>query len=168
MKKKVGGIISIVILIPVLLFVAGIVAQFIININAWKAAGSDYRTSPGLPSLELDAIISALFTFPEGPIAIAVIVIGIALICVFGLRLGWNRGGMTDLDRNLTISSSGSYGTAGHPGPDEFREGHHTAGEDPAQQQSRHMRRLRYWQVEKHFPEPDPSSGQARGVHYRH
>ena len=92
MKKKVGGIISIVILIPVLLFVAGIVAQFIININAWKAAGSDYRTSPGLPSLELDAIISALFTFPEGPIAIAVIVIGIALICLFGLRLGWNRG----------------------------------------------------------------------------
>ena len=62
MKKKVGGIISIVVLIPVLLFVAGIVAQFIININAWKAAGSDYRTSPGLPSLELDAIISALFT----------------------------------------------------------------------------------------------------------
>ena len=84
MKKKVGGIISIVVLIPVLLFVAGIVAQFIININAWKAAGSDYRTSPGLPSLELDAIISALFTFPEGPIAIAAIVIGIALICVFG------------------------------------------------------------------------------------
>ena len=84
MKKKVGGIISIVILIPVLLFVAGIVAQFIININAWKAAGSDYRTSPGLPSLELDAIISALFTFPEGPIAIAAIVIGIALICVLG------------------------------------------------------------------------------------
>ena len=95
MKKKVGGIISIVVLIPVLLFVAGIVAQFVININAWKAAGSDYRTSPGLPSLELHAIISALFTFPEGPIAIAAIVIGIALICVFGLRLGWNRGGMT-------------------------------------------------------------------------
>lgn len=121
MKKKVGGIISIVILIPVLLFVAGIVAQFIININAWKAAGSDYRTSPGLPSLELDAIISALFTFPEGPIAIAVIVIGIALICVFGLRLGWNRGGMTDLDRNLTISSSGSYGTAGFMSEREAR-----------------------------------------------
>ena len=121
MKKKVGGIISIVVLIPVLLFVAGIVAQFIININAWKAAGSDYRTSPGLPSLELDAIISALFTFPEGPIAIAAIVIGIALICVFGLRLGWNRGGMTDLDRNLTISSSGSYGTAGFMSEREAR-----------------------------------------------
>ena len=97
MKKKVGGIISIVVLIPVLLFVAGIVAQFIININAWKAAGSDYRTSPGLPSLELDAIISALFTFPEGPIAIAAIVIGIALICVFpssssAMRIASRRG----------------------------------------------------------------------------
>ena len=121
MKKKVGGIISIVILIPVLLFVAGIVAQFIININAWKAAGSDYRTSPGLPSLELDAVISALFTYPEGRIAIAAIVIGIILICVFGLRLGWKRGGMTDLDRNLTISSSGSYGTAGFMSEREAR-----------------------------------------------
>ena len=164
MKKKVGGIISIVVLIPVLLFVAGIVAQFVININAWKAAGSDYRTSPGLPSLELHAIISALFTFPEGPIAIAAIVIGIALICVFGLRLGWNRGGMTDLDRNLTISSSGSYGTAGFMSEREARN----CFELPTHQQSCHMRRLRHWQVEKHFPDPDPSGGQARRVHYRH
>ena len=121
MKKKVGSIVSILILLPVLLFVAGILAQFMININAWKAAGSDYRTSPGLPSLEAEAIISALFTVPEGPISIAVIIAGIALICIFGLRLGWDRGGTMDLDRNLTISSSGSYGTAGFMNEREAR-----------------------------------------------
>lgn len=113
MKKKVGGIISIVVLIPVLLFIAGIVAQFAININAWKAAGSDYRTSPGLPSLELDAILSAITHFPEGPLSVLAVIAGVFLFCFFGLRLGRSGGGMMDLDRNLTISESGSYGTAG-------------------------------------------------------
>lgn len=113
MKKKIGGIISIVILIPVLLFVAGIVAQFAININAWKTAGSDYRTSPGLPSLELESIITAITHFPEGPICVAAVVVGVFLFCFFGLRLGRSGGGRMDLDRNLTISESGSYGTAG-------------------------------------------------------
>lgn len=112
MKKNVAGAISIAVLVPILLYVAGIVAQFIININAWKAAGSDYRTSPGLPSLELESIVSALLHFPEGLISIGAVVIGIALLCIFGLRLGRGGGGITDQDRNLTISSFGSYGTA--------------------------------------------------------
>ena len=50
MKKKVASAISLVILILILLYVSGIVAQFMINIKAWEAAGSDYRTSPALPS----------------------------------------------------------------------------------------------------------------------
>lgn len=112
MKKKVAGAISIAILVPILLYAAGILAQLIININAWKAAGSDYRTSPGLPSLELDAVLSSLLHFPEGLISIGIIVVGVALLCIFGLRLGRGGGGITDQDRNLTISSFGSYGTA--------------------------------------------------------
>lgn len=112
MKKKVAGAISISVLVPILLYVSGIMAQFIININIWKAAGSDYRTSPGLPSLELSSVISALFHFPEGPISIGIVVIGVALLCIFGLRLGRDGGGTTDTERNLTISNFGSYGTA--------------------------------------------------------
>lgn len=112
MKKKVAGAISIAILVPILLYAAGILAQLIININAWKAAGSDYRTSPGLPSLELDAVLSSLLHFPEGLISIGIVVVGVTLLCIFGLRLGRGGGGITDQDRNLTISSFGSYGTA--------------------------------------------------------
>ncbi len=111
-KNTLAGIVSLAILIPVLLFLAGIIAQFIININAWEAAGSNYRESPGLPSLEIAEIFVAVFTFPEGLIAIAVVLIGVALICIFGLRLGWGNTGTADHDRNLTISKSGSYGTA--------------------------------------------------------
>lgn len=112
MKKKAAGAISIAILVPILLYAAGILTQFIININAWKAAGSDYRTSPGLPSLELDAVLSSLLHFPEGLISIGIVVVGVALLCIFGLRLGRGGGGITDQERNLTISSFGSYGTA--------------------------------------------------------
>lgn len=112
MKKKVIGIISLAIICPVLLMVSGVIAQLIINISAWKAAGSNYSESPGLPSLKFLDCFKALFNFPEGLIAIAIVGIGIFLICVFGLRLGWGKRGISDHERNLTISNAGSYGTA--------------------------------------------------------
>lgn len=111
-KKRLMNIISLSVLIPVILYLAGIVAQFIININEWKAAGSNYHTSPGLPSLKVDAVLSAILTFPEGLIALGIVAVGLVLLCVFGLRIGWGNTGTSDRTRNLTISKFGSYGTA--------------------------------------------------------
>ena len=121
-KRKLKIALSLGILIPSVLFIAGIIAQFIININAWKAAGSDYRVSPGLPSLAVPEILEALLHFPEGVIAIAAVVVGIILICIFGLHIDWGQGGVTDPDRNLTVSKSGSYGTASFMSPKEASE----------------------------------------------
>lgn len=78
-KRKLKIALSLAVLIPCVLYAAGIIAQFIININAWKAAGSDYRTSPGLPSSQISEVVRALFHFPEGLIAIGVVVLGIAV-----------------------------------------------------------------------------------------
>ena len=111
-KRKLKIALSLAVLIPCVLYAAGIIAQFIININAWKVAGSDYRTSPGLPSSQISEVVRALFHFPEGLIAVGLVVLGIAVLCVFGLRIGWGQNGVTDSDRNLTVSNSGSYGTA--------------------------------------------------------
>lgn len=111
-KKTLVNIISLSVLIPVILYLAGIVAQFIININKWKAAGSNYHTSPGLPSLKIGAVLSAILTFPEGLIALGVVAVGLVLLCVFGLRIGWGNTGTSDRARNLIISKFGSYGTA--------------------------------------------------------
>lgn len=111
-KKKLAGLISLAVLVPMLLYVAGIIAQLIININEWKAAGSNYGVSPGLPSLNIADVFGALFHFPEGILALGGVIIGIAILCIFGLRLGWGNRGTTDRDRNLTISNNGSYGTA--------------------------------------------------------
>ncbi len=121
-RKKASAILSTIVLIPAILAISGIIAQFIININAWKAAGSDYRQSPGLPSFTISAISKALLTFPENIIAIAAVGIGLLLICVFGLRLGWGNRGTTDEERNLTISKDGSYGTAGFMSLEEAKE----------------------------------------------
>ena len=118
-KRKLKIALSLAVLIPCVLYAAGIIAQFIININAWKAAGSDYRTSPGLPSSQISEVVRALFHFPAGLIAIGVVVLGIAVLCVFGLRIGWGQNGVTDSDRNLTVSNSGSYGTASFMSPKE-------------------------------------------------
>lgn len=73
-KRKLKIALSLAVLIPCVLYAAGIIAQFIININAWKAVGSDYRTSPGLPSSQISEVVRALFHFPEGLIAIGVVV----------------------------------------------------------------------------------------------
>lgn len=119
MKKKAAGFISLAILIPILFYLAGIIAQFIININTWEAAGSNYNESPGLPSLEVADVISAVFTFPEGVIAVGAVLAAVGLFCVFGLRLGWGNTGTTDPERHLTISNSGSHGTAAFMGNKE-------------------------------------------------
>ncbi len=111
-RRKLKLILSLVILTPCILFSTGVIAQFIININAWKAAGSDYRVSPGLPSLEITAVLRALIHFPENLIALVIIAVGLFILIVFGLRIGWGGNGTTDSDRHLTVSGSGSYGTA--------------------------------------------------------
>jgi type IV secretion system protein VirD4 len=112
MKKHLKAIISLAVALPIILYATGLLAQFIININAWKAAGSNYRVSPGLPSLGLIMNLKALARFPENLIAFGIIAVGLFVFFVFGLRIGWGRNGVIDPDRNLTVSGFGSYGTA--------------------------------------------------------
>lgn len=182
-KRKLKIALSLAVLIPCVLYAAGIIAQFIININAWKAAGSDYRISPGLPSSQISEVVRALFHFPEGLIAIGVVVLGIAVLCVFGLRIGWGQNGVTDSDRNLTVSNSGSYGTASFMSPkeasacfevtsakkDQPRHPWDAPGWSspdaskgyPSQRKSCRMRIFRYGKIQSHLTKPRFASGQA-------
>lgn len=78
MKRGLKISLSLAAAIPVILYATGILAQFIININQWKAAGSNYNASPGLPSFKPDSIIHALVQFPESLIAFAILIVGLA------------------------------------------------------------------------------------------
>jgi len=120
-KKNWGKILSLSLVIPLFLYLAGIIAQFLINYSNWKAAGSHFYTSPGLPSLQLSKVISALLTFPEGLISLAAVVAIVLILCIqnFGFRFG---GGTDDRERNFTISGSGSYGTAAFMSDREAKE----------------------------------------------
>ena len=75
MKKHLKAIISVAIALPIVLYATGLLAQLIININTWKQAGSNYRVSPGLPSLSLMMNLKALVDFPENLIAFAIIIV---------------------------------------------------------------------------------------------
>ena len=112
-KDQWGKLLSLAVLFPVVLFVAGLLAQLLINLHAWEAAGSDVNISPGLPSPQMGAVLKAIFTFPEGPTALAITLGIIALLIVWQSGIGRWGGGTRDDERNLTISRSGSHGTAG-------------------------------------------------------
>lgn len=45
-RRKLKITLSLAVLIPCVLYIAGIIAQFMININAWKAAGSETIAFP--------------------------------------------------------------------------------------------------------------------------
>lgn len=112
MKRKISIILGVSVLAVVLVMASGIIAQFMISISEWKAAGSDFNQSPGLPSISFQHCFEAILHFPEGLIALSSVCIGLFLVCVYGLRLGWGNRGISDRERNLTISHAGSYGTA--------------------------------------------------------
>ena len=112
MKKKSKAFLP-VLLLPsalALFYAGGILAQFIRHVRAWKLTGSDFRVSPGLPSLRIADIAAAVFSFPEGLISLLLLSAAAALAGLFFLRPG---AAGTDLSRNLTISRSGTFGTAG-------------------------------------------------------
>ena len=112
-KKKLGKAVSLVIVILLGIFIAGVLAQLMININDWKAAGSDYNISPGLPILRPLPILKAICTIPEGITATAITAGGFGVLILWQSGFGRWTGGTKDMDRNLTISKSGSHGTAG-------------------------------------------------------
>ncbi len=111
-RNKKAALTALAVLLPAVLYSGGVLAQIITNYKTWQLSGGDYSVAPGLPSLRIADCLNALLRFPDGLIAILIIAASLAILCVFGLRLGWGATGTTDAERNLTISNSGSYGTA--------------------------------------------------------
>ena len=112
-KRKRSALLSLAALVPAALYTAGIAAQFLINYHAWEAAGAHFGVPPGFPSPSFGAAARALTVWPEGPASLAAVAAALGLTVLYGLRHGRGKGGVKDPDRNLTISDSGSCGTAG-------------------------------------------------------
>ena len=64
-KRKLKIALSLAVLIPCVLYAAGIIAQFIINVNAWKAAGSDIVLRQGFHPRRSAKWFERCFTFQK-------------------------------------------------------------------------------------------------------
>lgn len=111
-RNRIIKCVAIVITALAVLFIAGILAQVVINTRVWENSGGDYGTAPQLPSASPIAVARALFSFPEGPMALGVTLGSIGMLLIYKFGFGRGMRGTPDDNRNLIISESGSFGTA--------------------------------------------------------
>ncbi|MBO5177810.1 MAG: type IV secretory system conjugative DNA transfer family protein [Lachnospiraceae bacterium] len=115
-KKKT---VCICVVLPVLLFVilyaSGFIAQFMINYNEWNDNGSvfGYETAPKLPSGEIAACIKAMTVVPYNLYGLLFCSVLFGVLIIFVMRMGFGGKGTFDKERNLTYSDKGTYGTSG-------------------------------------------------------
>ncbi len=105
----------ILLIIPMLIYGGGYIAQFMIGYNEWEQNGGGIgsRTSPPFPSATITECFKAAFTAPEGLIGILVCFGLLVLLIIMVMKLGFGERGEYDRERNLTYSPKGTYGTAG-------------------------------------------------------
>ncbi|MBR6643636.1 MAG: type IV secretory system conjugative DNA transfer family protein, partial [Lachnospiraceae bacterium] len=115
-KKKT---VCICVVLPVLLFVilyaSGFIAQFMINYNEWNDNGSifGYETAPKFPSGEIAACIKAMTVVPYNLYGLLLCSVLFGVLIIFVMRMGFGGKGTFDKERNLTYSDKGTYGTSG-------------------------------------------------------
>lgn len=102
-------------LVAVILYVSGIIGQFLYNYHQWQAVGRDLYsgTSPPLPDLAFWPCVRTVFRFPSGLIGLGICVGSLVLVILTLTRRGIGDGGEYDRERNLFYSRKGTYGTAG-------------------------------------------------------
>lgn len=111
------------VLVFLVLYLSGLAAQVFRNYALWQQAGNflGSKEPPKLPSTDLSAVLTGLFSFPFGLYGLLVTLGGIAAAVFFGLRIGRDAQGEYDNERNLIYSEDGTYGTAGYMSPKEFK-----------------------------------------------
>lgn len=125
MKRK---HILLLVLSPLLLFVllygGGYIAQFIYNYDTWQQTGATPGdgTAPAFPSLDIGDCFAAVVKIPYGLYGTFIFLILIGLLILLVMRMGLSGGGTKDHERNLTYSNEGTYGTAGFMTEQEMQD----------------------------------------------
>ena len=122
-RKKFILLIFLPLLLGLLLYGGGFVAQLLINYNAWQEGGGVLgESAPQMPDPNLLRCLAASFHWPEGLISIGLIAAALLVLVLFVFRIGRDDGGEYDSNRKLTYADSGSYGTAGFMSDRELKE----------------------------------------------
>ncbi|GHU78924.1 hypothetical protein FACS1894191_0590 [Clostridia bacterium] len=122
-KKKILLAVISPLLLALLLYCGGYVAQLVINYKLWQAEGGvlGMGKPPAMPDSGFFRCVAASFHWPEGLISIGACVAVVLFIILFVFRIGRDGGGTFDRDRKLTYADSGSYGTAGYMTDSEMK-----------------------------------------------
>jgi len=115
-KKKLFCICLVLpVLLFVLLYIGGYLAQFMINYQEWNENGAvfGYETAPQFPSGKMSACLKAMTVVPYNLYGILLCVILFGLLIILVMRMGFGGKGTYDKERNLTYSEKGTYGTSG-------------------------------------------------------
>ena len=98
-RKIITGILALIPLTIALLYGSGYVAQYILNYKIWQAEGGVLgdRTSPIIPSLEINECFKALFSGKYGIIGFLICGGAIVILVIMIMKMG--SGERTDVDR---------------------------------------------------------------------
>lgn len=122
-KKKIVLLVFLPLLLGLLLYGGGFLAQLLVNYKAWQQSGGVLgHSAPKPPDPSVLPCLAASFHWPEGLVSMGLILVVLAVLILFVFRIGRDGGGEYDSARKLTYADSGSYGTAGFMGDRELRE----------------------------------------------
>lgn len=105
----------------VIVYVSGILGQFIGNYDVWRQNGGQLGSGPAppLPSLSVWACIRAVFWFPYGPVSLLMCAAAILGLFLYS-RFSAPQDGY-DEERQFTYAANGTYGTSGWMSRREMR-----------------------------------------------
>ena len=112
------------VLVLVLAYAGGYLAQLIENFQIWTSAGGipGDGTAPTFPSTSPVSCIKALTVFPYSLYGIFLCVAACVVVILIVLRLDLGHKGTYDKERNLTYSNKGTYGTSGFMTEEEMHQ----------------------------------------------
>ena len=102
------------ILLVDVLYICGVISQFIENYKIWQQSGAlpGDGTSPALPSFNFKECVMYVFSSPYGLICTGIVLAILLIICVTVFRKSKGKDNY-DEDRNFSFSEQGTYGTSG-------------------------------------------------------
>lgn len=120
-------IISLAFILPIasftILYGGGYIAQFIHNYQIWTSAGgTPGNTSPKFPSFSIYDCLKSVFLFPYGLIGLGICLALLGVLVFLVMRLGVEKSGELDKERNFVYSNKGTYGTSGFMNRKEIKE----------------------------------------------
>lgn len=113
-KRWITTVLVLPLLLLLIIYCTGYIAQFVINYNIWLSDGGSLGSlsSPLLPAWDFASCLHAVTVWPYGPVCLGASCIAVFVLVIGVLYPGRGDRYTRDYARNIKFSDTGSYGTA--------------------------------------------------------